>query len=245
MKYLQLLSTFNYSSTSNPNNCPQSAVILTDSLATVLRFKSAVTNPHCKSTLALQFLEAADDLHLTTEGRWNNITIQWVPGHKGIAGNERADRLAKDRRTAEPFPNIHFEAVNTALKTATHRAWTITTKRQQSKTANTAAIRLPLHRWKSQTLHYLPKDQQRLILQLRLNIFPTRKRLAMLKKTPSPLCTCGQVETIDHLLRECYHQNNQRRQVWGANIPKTSAMLYGTLEHLRKTIKFLELTRRI
>ena len=33
--------------------------------------------------------------NLTTLGNLNKVTLAWVPGHVGIAGNEKADQLAK------------------------------------------------------------------------------------------------------------------------------------------------------
>jgi len=54
------------------------------------------------------------------------LTIQWVPGHKGIDGNERADEIAKQASTGA-FRNIsHPTSLNTLkhlYRQHTHNQW--------------------------------------------------------------------------------------------------------------------------
>ena len=76
-----------------------STVIFTDNQAAI----QACQDPRRSSGqyIVKQIVEKIDKLHATG---WS-ITIQWIPGHEGTEGNERADDAAKDARTrlAEPL----------------------------------------------------------------------------------------------------------------------------------------------
>ncbi|CAL4146014.1 unnamed protein product, partial [Meganyctiphanes norvegica] len=68
----------------------QEVVILTDSLSGIM----ALENHHHRSysTITNQILNVANILKESTA----NLTIQWVPSHVGLTGNEKADSLAKE-----------------------------------------------------------------------------------------------------------------------------------------------------
>ena len=72
---------------------PESVVIYTDSQALTRALSSE------KATLQSDLESLKDRLVRLTE--WTNITIQWVPGHVGVDGNEEADRQANLARGEE------------------------------------------------------------------------------------------------------------------------------------------------
>jgi len=70
--------------------------ILLDSQAAIARLRH--TQPGPGQALAIQAHAIAKRLH--TQGR--QPTIQWVPGHAGVEGNEKADQVAKQAASKLP-----------------------------------------------------------------------------------------------------------------------------------------------
>lgn len=64
--------------------------------------------------------------HLHRDGA--NINLHWIPGHVGVAGNERADTAAR-RAAAEDVISLEFPRSASSLKTAFHAAALATTRR--------------------------------------------------------------------------------------------------------------------
>jgi hypothetical protein len=62
-----------------------------------------------------------------------------------------ADQLAKDR--LEP----HYEAITTALKTATYQIWVQNISTEKSNAARMSKKHLTDHKWNKQGLHFLLK----------------------------------------------------------------------------------------
>jgi ribonuclease HI len=222
-----------------------SMVVFTDSRASVLRLQAATRNPNHPSTLAHLFLKAATECTQYRSNEISKIAIQWIPSHAGIPGNERADELAKLQLLPKPTNNINLEAVKTSLRSATHSKWKTASRQSSAYNLRSPAHYLPRHKWHNQSLHLLPKIQQQIVMRLRLNVFPTRKRLFQLSKIPSPLCNCGALETVHHILIACNLHTSHRRQAWPQGAPPNlRKALYGNVAELKGTIKLLFLLQK-
>ena len=107
--------------------------IFTDSQAAIGALKSYTVNHKC----VLSCIET-----LNTLGLDNKITIGWVPGHKGVRGNEIVDKLAKHGATTpfegpEPGMGLGQSFLKSLLKNKvteeTNKYWVNLPKLRQSK----------------------------------------------------------------------------------------------------------------
>jgi ribonuclease HI len=81
-------------------------LIFSDSPATL----KALSSPKVTSGLVAECLDA-----LSALASWNEVTLVWVPGHCGIPGNEKADKLAK-RGAATPLLGPEYLGVQQEKK---------------------------------------------------------------------------------------------------------------------------------
>ena len=85
----------------------QNIVFLSDCLSALQALSSG---PSDNSSRHLQ-----ETLHALSQH--NNVTLQWIPAHVGVLGNETADRLAKEgSRLPQPQPLTTYKEAKTLLK---------------------------------------------------------------------------------------------------------------------------------
>jgi hypothetical protein len=148
------------------------------------------------------------------------ITIQWIPGHSGIPGNDIVDLVA-EWSAASPFPPIV-----TSAKTAESYIQDVVqeiAKKWKLKFENSAPSPRPSHHYvttKLPTQFHIDRlyDSTRLpsknttLTRLRTGTFNLNYYLHKINRADTPKCQCGsRDEPIAHFLLYCTMYRAQRR----------------------------------
>ena len=145
-----------------------------------------------------------------------DVSLHWTPGHATIAGNEIADRLAKDAaHQALEMPVdtsiVTIQDIKNSSKKSIVSKW-----QQRWEISESGRF---LHNFKplvdSKPYLDLPsKDLFPTILQLRTGYCSLNESRFKLNQCESSECVCGEIETVQHFILECplYEDNRQRLQ---------------------------------
>jgi ribonuclease HI len=157
---------------------------------------------------------------LTELRKQRKVTMQWIPSHCGIPGNERADRLAK-RGAANEQPDVPISYHQKKKMIRTIRA----SKRTQDD------------------YQILNRPEQVIIMRLRTGHNRLRSHMyTKFKIGDSAICTCGQApQTTGHILQDCPEHETLRQTYWSRETT-VDTKLYGPLCELQKTVKFIQET---
>lgn len=166
-----------------------------------------------------------------------NMIFIYTPSHKGIVGNETADRLAKEAATDLQIPeeavSIHTDLIALMKGLCVDKwqnIWSLQhTGLRSIQTSVQRRLPFPEHRW-----------QQVAITRLRIGHTKLTHGY-LISKENQPLCeTCQTQLTVQHLLINCKKFNNQRTasktpQVLQEALGEDGEMLKNTLQFLRHT----------
>lgn len=194
---------------------PLSSVsIFTDSMSTLQALDSPDPGP------LIQSLKAS----LATLTKKAPTTLQWVPAHVGLSGNEHADRLAKEgSQLTQPNTSVTYEEAKTLLRSRFRRDWASLNDGYQA------------HQDPIQTLE---RRHQTTIFRLRTGHCGLRAHLKRIGVANTALCQCEQADqTPSHILQDCPLYEELRQQSWPGGMD-LKTKLWGTAEDLRRTSSF-------
>ena len=155
--------------------------------------------------------------------------LNWIPGHEGIPGNERADKVAKkaaDDTTYEPhtppypalaaaarqYARAHFVHPPEHPQNGNHH------RKTRGKTTSKHTVAM---------LTKLQRGRCSILVQLRSGHVGLRSYLARFGHADSPMCTrCKTPETVEHYLTTCMRYAHAR-----------SKLIHTILHHEDRTIR--------
>lgn len=200
-------------------------VILTDSKSTTQLLKNRTVS----SSDNYLIFEIFNRINRLAE----NITIQWIPGHIGLVGNDRADNAAKLGTNRTQIDDIKLTRGDTLLnmKNETYCMW-------DAEYQNISQEKGRYHYLIKQNTTPepwfkdidLPTDLTIILSRIRTGHTATKERLYSWRLVNSPNCdSCNVTEDLPHILHHCdkYHsirlnyplllQNNNITQILAEN----------------------------
>ncbi|KAJ1300689.1 hypothetical protein OPQ81_002336 [Rhizoctonia solani] len=217
-----------------------SIVLFADNQAAVSSITLLTKHPGQYASIA--FREAADKF--LEESPLNHIKVCWVPGHDGVEGNERADRLANEGGDNPPTPFLNRSLTWSKAQSTHHasRAWiTEWTSHSHSRFVTNHLRRLP-----SLALSRFAKNfRGHRSVHTRLNqvilghgfFGEYRERF---RPDDDPSCPCGQPrQTLDHVIRDCPLHSDARRALRKVSGPMLDSAIFGTQAGLTALAQFL------
>ena len=138
--------------------------------------------------------------------RCHAVTLQWIPSHCHLPGNEAADSLAKEVTTKEQVDrSTSYPEVKTILKAKQHSKW-------RHK-----------HPWYNKVDPYYLLTRREQITVLRLRTGHNRLNYHLYSKLRighTEQCPCGTgSRTTEHLLQSCPIYEPLRKGIWPDHTP--------------------------
>ena len=163
-----------------------------------------------------------------------NLTLQWIPGHVNIQGNERADTLAKQGASC-PQPDVptSMETAKQIIRANKKEEWM--NEWAMGDTGRTMFQHMTTPKPKD-SINELKRNESNTIFRLRTQHVPLNSHLSRIgvrDDRSCPLCPSPN-ETVEHHLFECPALNDLRAQYLPTN-PTIENTLYTHSHQLRKT----------
>ena len=165
------------------------------------------------------------------------VSLQWIPGHVGLPGNERADKLAKlgaqcPQTATSVTINTAKHLINEHLKNAWMKKWA------DGKTGRKIFEFMPVPN-KNDPINKMKRKEQAVIFRLRSEHIQLNKHLndiGIKDSAKCPLCPCPE-ESVAHHLYQCPALDDLRAEFLPPS-PNPQSTLYGDREQLEQTYMY-------
>lgn len=172
-----------------------------------------------------------------------DLTIRWIPGHKGVAGNEIADAAAKEAAEGEEKTSLKerlpsflqdnelpdsISALKQWHQSDLNKKWSDTWKKSLRYTrASTIDPSMPSNKY-IKLVSTLPRRQTSIITQLRTNHTLLNQHLHRIGKSESPYCPhCPEkIESVLHYLFDCPQYARERHILSNALRRKANSLTH-------------------
>jgi ribonuclease HI len=173
------------------------------------------------------------------QARGVHPTVQWVPAHLGIEGNERADTEAKaaalqglNWTNNKPIRQLAAAAkrrVRGRIKARWKKEWDKSKSARYLQRVVKAPGKATLEPYSG-----LPKPYSSVIIQLRSGWSALNHALFKIKKHPDGRCTCfGEpIQTSKHVLMSCERWTTERTEMWAKLAARTNVKANADYEAL-------------
>lgn len=166
---------------------------------------------------------------------YNEIHLQWIPSHMGITGNEEADKTAKSKKNVLfKYCKLPKEDYFNLYKQKLFSAW----QEEYCQSFATDSKGLHFYNIKNKIEHWpwSSHGDRRVesgLARLRMGHAGLAQHLHRIQMNPTPLCACGDVESVNHYLLNCplhdIHRSKITQELLSANInePLSLKLLLG------------------
>jgi ribonuclease HI len=183
------------------------AIILTDSLSGVEMLNNTMGRPSIYKHIIIQIIE-----QLKAQGK--TCKISWIPSHKGIDGNELADREAKSSLNINviTIANVPKRDMSKSIKLQTRDQW----QEHWDTQSNLTNVGNHLRRVRTTVNHWpwtsIPSNRklESMLGRLRIGHCGLRAHMYRFGMADGPLCECNLPETVSHYVMDCQEHTAQR-----------------------------------
>ncbi|XP_065564232.1 uncharacterized protein LOC136029658 [Artemia franciscana] len=214
-------------------------LICTDSKSVV----SALKNIHAKNITREVLITCETISKLIDEG--SSVVLHWIPGHRGIEGNEAADQEAKDALANGTSVEEFAPTVINNIRSAMQQMRVARAQHIQDVTGNMFALKKTKLQ-PTKIYSKLSREQIRIIFRLRSGHAGYGVFKARMFGEDGNCSICSVPETREHLLLRCPAHEQQRLEVKRycrtRNIHLTVETMLGECENIEDSVEMCKLT---